>query len=68
MLIQLSKDDHDLVKDVDFSEVCITSSATLSEQNNSKDIKIKTTKAEGNKCSLCWKIKKDKCSRQNCPV
>ena len=61
------KKDFDLVKNIDFSEICITSSAQLEETAND-EIKIETNKAEGSKCSLCWKIKKDKCPRQNCPV
>ena len=67
ILIQLSKKDFDLVNNVDFSEICITSSAKL-EQINNDEIKIATSKAVGSKCSLCWKIKKEKCLRQNCPV
>ena len=67
LLIKLGKKDFDLVKDIDFSEICITSSAKL-EQTNNEEIKIETYRAEGKKCSLCWKIKKEKCSRQNCPV
>ena len=65
--IKLNKKDFDLVKNIDFSEICITSSAKL-DQHDSDDIKIETSKAEGNKCSLCWKIKKEKCARQNCPL
>ena len=67
VLIQLSKKDFDLVSNVDFSEICITSSAKL-VQIDTQEIIIETSKAAGSKCTLCWKIKKDKCSRQNCPV
>merc|ERR1711991_45658 len=67
ILIKLNKKDFDLVKNTDFSEICITSSAKL-EQHDENEIIIETSKADGNKCSLCWKIKQDKCSRQNCPI
>ena len=35
------------------------------EKNNSKDeeILVKTTKAEGQKCPVCWKINKKPCER-----
>ena len=67
ILILLSKKDFDLVSNADFSEICITSSAEL-KQVDTQEIIIETSKATGSKCSLCWKIKKDKCLRQNCPV
>ena len=51
-----------LTKDVDFSELCITSNAKV-EKNNSEEINVKTLKAEGQKCPVCWKINKDKCKR-----
>jgi len=65
--IKLGKKDFDLVQNIDFSEICITSLAKL-EKSNKDEIEIQTHKAEGNKCSLCWKIKKDRCKRQNCPI
>ncbi len=54
-----------LSKGIDFSELCITSGASINkiEQNNSEEINILTSKAEGNKCNVCWKINKDKCER-----
>ena len=49
----------------DFSELCITSGAKINKINNdnSEEILIETNKAEGKKCSVCWKIYKDKCDR-----
>ena len=67
LLIKLNKKDFELFEEIDFSEICITSSATIKKSNN-EEIEIETSKAVGNKCSLCWKIKKSKCSRQNCPA
>ena len=33
------------------------------DQNIEKDLIVKTTKAEGKKCPICWKIRKGKCER-----
>ena len=55
---------HDLAKDFDFSEICITSGAELSKEDNiSDEILVETFKAEGQKCNVCWKIRKGKCER-----
>lgn len=62
--IYLSKNDYNEFKNIDFSELCITSKAEilLHEKN---DIKIETVKAQGTKCSVCWKINIEPCSRHN---
>ena len=64
--IDLDKKLNDISKNVDFSELCITSSAEVSYFENT-ETKVQTTKAEGSKCQVCWKITKDACSRKNCP-
>merc|ERR1711965_744837 len=64
--INLDQKLNDILKDVDFSELCITSSAAVSYLENS-ETKVQTTKAEGSKCRVCWKITKDACSRKTCP-
>ena len=64
--INLDKKLDDISKDVDFSELCITSSAEVSYIENS-DTKVQTSKAEGSKCHVCWKITKNACSRKTCP-
>jgi isoleucyl-tRNA synthetase len=64
--INLDKKLSEISKDVDFSELCITSSAEVSYLENS-ETKVQTTKAEGSKCQVCWKITKDACSRETCP-
>jgi isoleucyl-tRNA synthetase len=56
----------DISKDIDFAELCITSSAEVFFLKNS-ETKVKTTKAEGLKCQVCWKITKGACSRKTCP-
>jgi isoleucyl-tRNA synthetase len=64
--INLDKKLNEISKDVDFSELCITSSAEVSYLENS-ETKVQTTKAEGSKCQVCWKITKDACARKTCP-
>jgi isoleucyl-tRNA synthetase len=64
--INLDKKLNEISKDVDFSELCITSSAEVSYLENS-ETKVLTTKAEGSKCKVCWKITKDACARKTCP-
>ena len=64
--INLDKKLDKISKDVDFSELCITSSAEVSYLENS-ETKVQTSKAEGSKCQLCWKITKEVCSRKTCP-
>mgnify|MGYP000085092945 CR=1 FL=1 len=50
--------------DIDFSELCITSNAEVSYLENS-ETKVQTTKAEGSKCQVCWKITKDACPKHS---
>ena len=48
----------------DFSEICITSSASILRNNNlEKDIQVISSKAAGNKCPVCWKIRENVCER-----
>ena len=64
LIIKLNDRLINLTKDVDFSELCITSNAVI-EKNSSKEINVETFKAEGNKCPVCWKINKVKCERHS---
>ena len=62
--IKLNEKLYSLTKDEDFSEICITSSASIiSDDKIEGDIKVLTERAEGNKCPVCWKISKDNCKR-----
>ena len=62
--IELNNEIFQIVKDYDFSEICITSNAELKNNNSMEtDIRINTSKAEGDKCPKCWKIIKNKCKR-----
>jgi isoleucyl-tRNA synthetase len=64
--INLDKKLNEISKDIDFSELCITSSAEVSYLENF-ETNVQTSKAEGSKCELCWKITKEPCSRKTCP-
>ena len=67
--IKLKKELHELAKNFDFAELCITSEAVVvKDEKITADIEVETFKAEGNKCSICWKIKQKKCERSNCPI
>ena len=62
--VKLKSKLYEIAKNIDFAELCITSGAQISEdQKISEDISIITFKAEGQKCPVCWKIKKGKCER-----
>ena len=64
--INLDKNLNEISKNVDFSELCITSSAEVFYLENS-ETKVQTSKAEGSKCQVCWKITKEACLRKTCP-
>ena len=62
--IKLKKDLYDIAKDFDFAELCITSSADVLLDNTiDEELFVETFKAEGEKCVVCWKIRKGKCER-----
>jgi isoleucyl-tRNA synthetase len=62
--INLDKKKIEITKDVDFSELCITSKAETFYFENS-ETKVQTVKAEGTKCEVCWKIAKEACPRHS---
>ena len=64
--IKLDKKGLEVIKNIDLSELCITSSAEVDDKSVDK-ISIVTKKAEGSKCPLCWKISQSPCGRTNCP-
>ena len=70
LTINLSDKLIELTKGIDFSELCITSGAiiekmTNNEKNQSKTVIVKTIKAEGQKCPICWKININQCERHS---
>ena len=55
---------YSLAQKHDFSEICITASASISNDINlEKEIEITSSKAVGNKCPVCWKISKEICEK-----
>jgi isoleucyl-tRNA synthetase len=62
--IKLKKEYLEISKNIDFSELCITSQALITEGFD-KNIIVETTKAKGNKCPICWKISVDPCKRHS---
>ena len=63
--INLNKQLFEETKNVDFSEICITSSATIEKNNENNEIIVSTKKAEGQKCPVCWKINSSPCPRHS---
>ena len=62
--IKLNKKFYELAKNFDFAEICITSGAEIIlDEKLDNEINVETIKAEGEKCKICWKIKKGKCER-----
>ena len=51
-----------MTKKIDFAELCITSKAKISFNEN-EEINVKTFKAQGSKCPVCWKISEQACTR-----
>ncbi len=64
--IHLDKKLKEITKNIDFSELCITSKAQISF-NEKLETSAQTTKAKGTKCTLCWKISENACDRTHCP-
>jgi isoleucyl-tRNA synthetase len=62
LVININKKLSKIIKDTDFSELCITSHATILE-TEIDEVSAITTKAEGIKCPVCWKINKNGCER-----
>ena len=59
-----NQDIFNVAKNQDFSEICITSSAIISNDNSiNNEIEVITSKAIGNKCPVCWKISKEICEK-----
>ena len=66
LVINLDKKLSEITKNIDFSELCITSSAEVIYNENSETTAL-TSKAKGSKCPACWKITEEACSRKACP-
>ena len=64
LIINLNEKMIKFTSGIDFSELCITSAARI-EKIKSEEIVVKTIKAEGQKCPVCWKISKNQCERHS---
>jgi len=64
LIINLGKALFELSKDIDFSELCITSSAIV-QKSSKEEVRTETIKAEGDKCPVSWKISKEQCLRHS---
>ena len=64
LTIYLDNKNKEIIKNIDLSELCITSSVTIKD-GSLEDIKVETTKAKGEKCPVCWKISTKPCERHN---
>ena len=62
--INLNSSLIDITKNIDFSELCITSKAEISYSDNI-NTSIITHKAKGSKCPVCWKIRSENCVRDS---
>ena len=64
LMINLNKRYKEITKNIDLSEICITSSVRINYQDN-VDMEVETTKASGEKCPVCWKISPTPCTRHS---
>jgi isoleucyl-tRNA synthetase len=62
--IIIDKKLENIIKNVDFSELCITSKAQIIFKEK-LDLSVETKKAKGLKCPVCWKISEDTCARHS---
>ena len=62
--IRLNKDKFEITKNIDLSELCITSSVQI-EKTEQDEVLVETEKAKGNKCPVCWKISYQSCERHS---
>ena len=64
LVINLDKKLSEITKNIDFSELCITSSAEVIYNENS-ETSAQTSKAKGSKCPVCWKITEQACPKHS---
>ena len=64
LIINLNSKFKNIIKDIDFAELCITSKASINFFNEN-DVVVKTSKAQGTKCPVCWKISNTGCDRHS---
>ncbi len=62
IIVKLNNENQKFLKNIDLSELCITSSVKI-ENSNTNEVIVETTKAIGEKCPVCWKISSTPCER-----
>ena len=62
--INLNDKFKETTKNIDFSELCIISKATISF-SKIIEAEVNTIKAKGSKCPVCWKISEEPCPRHS---
>ncbi len=65
LIVKLNNESQKFLKNIDLSELCITSSVKI-ENGDTNEIIVETSKATGEKCPICWKIRSAPCERPNC--
>ena len=65
LIVKLNNENQKFLKNIDLSELCITSSVKI-ENGDTNEIIVETSKATGEKCPICWKIRSAPCERPNC--
>ena len=65
LLVKLNSKSQKILKGIDLSELCITSSVEI-QNSEEEEIVVETNKASGEKCPICWKIKNSPCERPHC--
>ena len=65
LTISLSNKLIELTQGTDFSELCITSGSKVEKitNNKSEEVMVIASKAQGQKCPICWKINVKPCER-----
>ena len=64
LIINLDKNLSEITKNIDFSELCITSGAEVI-YNENMETRAQTSKAKGSKCPVCWKINEEACPKHS---
>ena len=62
LVIKINDQISKIIKGIDLSELCITSSVIIENINN-EELTVTTNKAKGDKCPVCWKISSEPCER-----
>ena len=62
LTVSLNEKLFKITENTNFAELCITSNVKI-EKKETNEVTVITTKAEGEKCPVCWKINKNGCER-----